>query len=100
MYKDMLPNGSVVSLKDGEHYLMIIGRILSDETASEIYDYGACLFPEGLSDFDEIYFFNRDDIKEVSFVGFQDENELSFRHEFLDKLGKLTVKNGAIVPEN
>ena len=98
MYKDMLPIGSVVVLKGGNVKLMITGRILSDDKQREIFDYVGCIYPIGITADDEQYFFNRENIERVCFIGYQDEDELSFRAEVLDKLGKLTIKDGEIVP--
>ena len=47
-----------------------------------------------------MFFFNRDAIDRVFFLGFQDAEELAFRSEVLDKLGELEIKDGSIVPKN
>jgi hypothetical protein len=100
MYKDLLPIGSVVLLKGGEKRIMICGRIQAktgdDQT---IYDYSACLYPQGMLGSSNMFFFNRDAIEQVFFIGFQDSEELNFRHEVLDKLGELEIKDGTIVPK-
>ncbi len=98
MYKDLLPTGSVVRLKEGDHYLMIIGRVAAGGEPLDVYDYVACAFPEGMTDFENAFFFNRDRIDEVIFVGYQDERELNFRKEILDNLKALAVKDGELVP--
>ena len=46
-----------------------------------------------------MFFFNRDAIDRVFFLGFQDAEELAFRSEVLDRLGELEVRDGAIVPK-
>ena len=99
MYKDMLPIGSVVLLKGGDKRVMICGRIQAKAGENVIYDYSACYYPEGLVDPSAMFFFNRDAIDTVYFVGFQDKEELDFRHEVLDQLGELEIKDGAIVPK-
>jgi len=99
MYKDLLPIGSVVLLKGGEKRIMICGRIQSKEGENNIYDYSACYYPQGIVGSDEMFFFNRDAISDVFFIGFQDKEEITFRHEVLDKLGELEIKDGAIVPK-
>ena len=99
MYKDMLPVGSVVLLKGGEKRVMICGRIQAKAGENIIYDYSACYYPEGIIDPSAMFFFNRDAIDTVYFVGFQDKEELDFRHEVLDQLGELEIKDGAIVPK-
>ena len=44
-----------------------------------------------------MFFFNRDAIDTVYFLGFQDKDELDFRQNVLDKLGELEIKDGSIV---
>ena len=97
MYKDMLTIGSVVMLKGGNKRIMIIGRIQTKEGEDKIYDYSACYYPQGMVGSDSTLFFDRDAIEEVYFRGFEDDEEISFRTNVLDTLGKLEVKDGQIV---
>lgn len=99
MYKNLLPIGSVVLLKGGDKRIMICGRIQAKEGKNTIYDYSACYYPEGIVDPTSMFFFNRDAIDTVYFVGFQDKEELNFRKNVLDNLGELEIKNGSIVPK-
>ncbi len=99
MYGDLLPIGSVVLLKGATKKLMITGRILSDEKLEQIYDYVSCLYPEGNIGEENQYFFNRDAIERVCFIGFQDEDELNFKSKVLSNLGELEIKDGQIVPK-
>ncbi len=96
-YKNLLPLGSVVGLKETEPYIMICGRIVCAEGDDTIYDYVGCLYPEGVGKNDELIFFDRDAVETVYFIGFQDEYELVYRTEVLDKLGELEVINGEMV---
>lgn len=99
MYKDLLPIGSVVLLKDGEKRIMICGRIQAKAGENEIYDYSACYYPQGIVDPTSMFFFNRDAIDKVFFIGFQDTEEIAFREQVLDQLGELEIKDGSIVPK-
>lgn len=99
MYKNLLPIGSVVLLKGGDKRIMICGRIQAKEGENTIYDYSACYYPEGIVNPTSMFFFNRDAIDTVYFVGFQDKEELNFRKNVLDNLGELEIKNGSIVPK-
>ena len=45
--KDLLPIGSVVTLKEGTKRLMIIGRLQQNVRTKKVYDYAGCLWPEG-----------------------------------------------------
>lgn len=100
MYKDMLPIGSVVLLKGGSKRIMICGRIQSRAGENVIYDYSACYYPQGIIDPASMFFFNRDAIERVFFLGFQDSEELTFRSQVLDQLGELEIKDGEIVPKH
>lgn len=97
MYKDLLPIGSVVLLNGGNKRVMICGRIQAKTGDDTVFDYSACYYPEGIINPEEMFFFNRDAIAKVFFVGFQDEEELRFNKEVLGELGDLEVRNGVIV---
>lgn len=97
MHKNLLPIGSVVLLKGGEKRIMICGRIQANAGDGKIYDYSACYYPEGIVDPGNMFFFNQDGIERVYFIGFQDEEELKYRKGFLDNLGELEIRDGAIV---
>ena len=84
--KDLLPIGSVVRLHDGEKRLMIIGIMQSDASGNgKEYDYLGILYPEGQIGDEFQYLFNQEDIEEVIFRGFEDDE----RVEFLNKLTNL-----------
>ncbi len=81
--KELLPIGSIVLLKDGEKRLMITGIMQSDASdLSKEYDYLAVLYPEGHIGDQFQYLFNHEDINEIVFRGFEDEE----RNIFLEKL--------------
>jgi len=46
-----------------------------------------------------MYFFNRDAIEMVYFIGFQDLEEIEFRHKILGSLDDLEIKEGKIIPK-
>ena len=97
MYSNLLPIGSVVLLKDGEKRVMICGRIQTRAGEDKIYDYVACPYPEGIVDPENMFFFNREAVDSLFFIGFQDAEELAFRSEVLGQLGELEVRDGEIV---
>lgn len=97
MYKNLLPIGSVVLLKGGQKRIMITGRIQTRTGEDTIYDYSACYYPQGIVSSDSMFFFNRDAIDKVFFIGFQDGEELTYRVDVLGKLGELEVRDGRIV---
>ena len=83
---ELLPIGSIVLLKDGEKRLMING-IKQTEVSGDgkEYDYLGVLYPEGHIGEQFQYLFNHDDINEIVFRGYEDEE----RKEFLTKLSIL-----------
>ena len=93
---EFLPIGSVVLLKGGNKRIMICGRIQAQAGSDIIYDYSACYYPEGIVDPKSMFFFNRDAIEAVYFRGYEDQDELDYRHE-LDQLGELEIRDGVIV---
>lgn len=78
-----LPIGSVVLLKQGEKRLMIYGRKQKDRETGTIWDYVACLYPEGNISMEQTYLFNHEQIDRVYFIGYQDEDEIEFTEKYL-----------------
>ena len=99
MYENLLTIVSVVLLKGGNKRIMICGRIQAKDGENVIYDYSACYYPEVIIDPESMFFFNRDAIEKIYFIGFQDNEELEFRDKVLNRLGELEIKDGAIVPK-
>lgn len=84
--KELLPIGSVVLLKDGEKKLMISGIMQTDDGGKgQEYDYLGVLYPEGHIGDQFQYLFNHDDISEIFFRGYEDEE----RNDFLQKLAQI-----------
>lgn len=89
----LLPVGSVVLLKGGQHRAMIIGYCQrSVENPGEIYDYVACLFPEGYISAEKNYLFNRDQIDKIYHVGYQTDGQFAFAEKIEAAIENL--KNG------
>ena len=87
--KDLLPIGSIVLLKDGEKRLMIAGVMQQEADGSgKEYDYMGVLYPEGHIGEQFQYMFNHEDIAEIVFRGFEDEE----RTQFLSMLSDLYEK--------
>jgi len=80
----LLPLGSVVQLIGGEKRVMICGRMQKKVGEDALYDYAACLYPEGILDSKSLYIFNHSDINLLFYVGMQDAEEFEFRI-FLEK---------------
>lgn len=80
--KELLPIGTVVLLEGAEKRLMIYGVKQTDQETQEEYDYIGVVYPEGNMGQGTQFLFNHDQIREVFFKGFEDEE----RNEFIDKL--------------
>lgn len=76
--KEYLPIGSVVILEEGEKTLMVYGRKQIHEETNDVYDYVACLFPEGNLGDEHTYLFNHEQIREVVFTGLINDEEVEF----------------------
>lgn len=72
----LLPVGSVVYLIDGNQKWVIVNRgaIVEQEGQEVYFDYLGGIFPEGLN-LEQVYYFNQEDIDEVVFEGYHDEEE-------------------------
>jgi len=83
--KEYLPIGSIVLLKEAEKRIMIIGFAQEEAETGKIWDYSAVLYPEGMFELDNFFFFNADQIQAIFFMGFQDAEGM----QFLDALSNL-----------
>ena len=99
MYKEILPLGSVVRLKNGDGTdLLIVSRAsIVRETFSEVYyDYGAVVVPQGLTSPEEVFFFNRENIDEVMFVGYSNASEQLFATSYDDMIAQTKIPRGEL----
>jgi len=88
-----LPIGTVVVLHEGEKTIMIYGRKQLHAETKVIYDYVACLYPEGNIDEEYTYLFNHDQIREIVFMGFVNEEEKAFL-AFIENAYMRLINNG------
>lgn len=88
--KKFLPVGTVVILNDATKKLMITGFCsMTPGHKGELFDYTGCLYPEGLLSSDQICLFNNDQIKEVFFKGYENEEETEFKKKLNDNYDKM-----------
>ena len=74
MWEGLLPIGSVVRLIGSERNFMIVATcVIKDDEKKEVFDYAACIFPEGFTDSDNMFLFNRDQIDDIFCVGYMTE---------------------------
>lgn len=76
--KKYLPIGSVVLLKESQKRIMIVGVKQKQVGSDKVWDYSACLYPEGILDPDKLYLFDNEQIERLYFVGLQDGEGLAF----------------------
>ncbi len=89
MFEGLLPIGTVVLLKNSQKRVMIIGVIQKQIKDGEdiIWDYSACLYPEGYMGPDKTFLFNSEQIEKIFAVGYQDEEQFRFK-EKVDRIRK------------
>ena len=74
MQEKFLPIGTVVLLKGGKHPVMITAYcVFATATKKNIYDYGGCLYPQGIVDSNIVHAFNHDMIDKIIFKGYETE---------------------------
>ena len=86
--KDLLPIGSVVTLKEGKKKLMIIGRIQENEKSKKLYDYAGCQWPEGYKDKDHCSC-QKACRYHGNYIGLQDIEEFNYRFELDERLKEM-----------
>lgn len=96
---DFLPLGSVCRVKGSDKRLMIIARGLAllQEGQEYYYDYGSCLYPEGMMR-DEAVYFNHETIEEVYWEGFDDKENKVFCQLIKTSLEQLDIPKGNPAP--
>ena len=92
---DYLPLGSIVIVKGGVRKVLIIARGIGSKFngKNQFFDYGACLYPEGLIG-DNLMFFNHADIAKTIFSGFSNEEDEMMVQNINDWVAKTEVERG------
>ena len=83
----LLPIGSVVTLEEGKHKLMIFGVKQTHSETGKLYDYAGVLYPEGNVGTEYQMLFNHDKIKSVEFRGYENEE----RERFIKKIPEVIL---------
>lgn len=76
---NLFPIGTVVTVKDANKSMMIIGVL--PENDGKRYDYIAVLYPEGYLTEKQIYLFNHDDVVKVEYLGYMNVEYQVFRQD-------------------
>ncbi len=82
--KKLLPIGSVVLLEEGKKRLMIYGIKQTEQETQQEYDYIGVVYPEGNMGQGTQFLFNHNQIKEVFYKGFEDEERRMFIERLAD----------------
>lgn len=85
MGNNILSLGSVVILKEGDGTeLMVItrGALVEQNGQVAYFDYGSVTIPQGMSTPDQVYFFNRENVEQVIFEGYVNEEEKVFASQY------------------
>ncbi len=70
-----LPIGTVVTLVNGTKPIMIYGRKQMQQGKQKIWDYVACLYPEGNIGDEYNVFFQHEEIAKIHHLGMESEDE-------------------------
>lgn len=86
---ELLTLGTVLKLKKSEQKIMIIARtpLFNREGAIGYFDYSACMYPVGMIG-EAIIYFNKEDIEEICFEGYVDEQETEFQKIMQEEIKK------------
>jgi hypothetical protein len=99
---EFLPLGTVCSLTGNPKTIMIIARglVFNDEgNGPRYYDYGGCLYPEGMLGHSGIYF-NHEAIDEVVSQGYSDANDAKYVKALVGGVEELDAPKASPEPLN
>ena len=97
--EDYLPIGSVVLVKGTPKTLMIISRAIKAAQGGheKFFDYGACLYPEGIMG-DQAMYFNNENIEEIVWRGFENDEEMRTQKILKEAVKMLDLEKADIKP--
>ena len=103
-----LPIGTVVLLKGGKREIMITsycivpnGEVYDkngkvENPKKQIFDYGACFYPEGMITSDQTFAFNHDQIDRICFMGYETDKQKELSNVLKSGIEKMNeeIKKG------
>ena len=93
MRDKFLPIGSVILLEGGKKKIMITGFCsISSEDKTRVYDYSGCIYPEGYLSSNQICLFDHEQIGEICFIGYENEEEESFKKQLNDVVEDFKIR--------
>lgn len=89
--EELLPIGSIVTLKNGGQKLMIISRaaLYNNQGTLGYFEYSSCIYPFGHTN-QNAFFFNSEDIEEVVFRGYEDDDEKKYQELYQKKMQEIS----------
>ena len=73
-----LPVGTIIRIEGCEEKIMIAGYKIGDGTNT--YDYSGIIYPVGLIKKNEVMMFNKSEIIDIIFTGYEGEEFLNFKN--------------------
>lgn len=94
---EYLPLGSIVVVSGGVRKYVIVARGLQVKVNGEdkFFDYGACLYPEGMVG-DRLMYFQHSNIHKVVFQGFSDEDNEIMVENIQEAVEHMDVKHADV----
>ncbi len=89
--KKLFPIGSVVSLKNIEGRVMIIGHMQQQEGTETVWDYASVPYPVGLIDPSKFLLFNQDKIMTLYYIGLQDKEGLDYMRQLTLDINNINI---------
>ena len=92
-----LPIGTVVLLENGKKEIMITsycvmskGEVydkngLVENIQDKVFDYGACLYPEGIIDSNQTFAFDHEQVREILFMGYETDEQKELSEVLLEE---------------
>ena len=76
---DLLTVGSIVKLDESSPAkIMIVGYNMKNKLDGKIYHYAGAMIPEGIPESNSFFLFNKSDIKEVLYEGYQTDESKQY----------------------
>ena len=100
MKEKYLTIGSVVTLKDATKKIMVIGYCPVEKEHNQMYDYSACLYPEGVIDSNRMLLFNHDQIATIHFIGLEDEEQKQNNEKLKELVNNMTNLQEIKLPQS
>lgn len=100
MKEKYLPIGTVVNLKGATKKIMIIGYCPVENENHQMFDYSACLYPEGVIDSKKTLLFNHEQIEKIHFEGNNDAEFQALNEKMKTMIKELKNLKNMTIPED